>query len=124
MPPVETHELRIALLEKQSQRIEDTLQKLAEDMHKLTGFSIQQAEDRSALRRAFDHIESLDAKVEEMKDAIDDSVKLALIEKNAEQQRQLNDVHNDRKAAFSEIFKVALLVIASLFAGHFGGKWL
>ncbi|MHB0992631.1 MAG: hypothetical protein ACYC0M_15340 [Burkholderiales bacterium] len=120
----DTHELRIAMLEKQSQRIDDTLQKLADDMHKLTGFSIQQAEDRSALRRAFDQIDTLDSKIDELKEQFDTSAKATLIEKNTEQQRQLDEVKESRKIAFGELIKTALLIIGALIAGHWGGKWI
>lgn len=120
----DTHEIRIAMLEKQSGRIDNTLQKLADDMHKLTGFSIQQAEDRSALRRAFDQIDTLDTKIDELKEQFDASAKTALVEKNADQQRQLDEVKSNRKIAFGELLKTALLMVGALIVGHLGGKWL
>lgn len=120
----DAHEIRISMLEKQSGRIDTTLQKLADDMHKLTGFSIQQSEDRSALRRAFDQIDMLDTKIDELKEQFDTSAKIALIEKNTEQQKQLDEAKANRKIAFGELIKTALLIIGALIVGRLGDKWL
>lgn len=120
----ETHEIRISLLEKQSQRIADSLQKLAEDMHRLTGFSIQQAEDRTTLRRAFDQIEVLNKEINQLKDEFDQSEKETLIAKNKEQQKQLDEAKANRHSAISEVLKTSLLMAAAAIAGHFGWKWM
>jgi len=117
MPSLEVHEAKISMLERQYTSTEQSLKTLADDMKKIVEISLQQAEDRSALKRAFESINDLKAKFEERELQF-------LHQKIKDQQDRMEASERNKKAAWMEVFKMGIIVASSIALYHFGIKLL
>ena len=75
---MQAHEARLTILEEQTREIRATLKDLAQDMRRLADATVQQAEDRQALKRAFDQMEKMVARMDAIEQRIDDAEKARL----------------------------------------------
>ena len=128
MPPdidiMQAHETRISLLEQQNADVRSTLKELTNDVRQLVAVMTQQAEDRAALRRAFEQIDKLDQRFDAIEKRIDDDEKTRLQARIAEQDRAIDDDNRTRRALILEIGRNVIIIAAALFAYHLGVKLL
>jgi parvulin-like peptidyl-prolyl isomerase len=115
---------RLAFLETQMGNINQSLQRLADDMHQLAIASAKREQDAETLARAFKRIEAIEQSVMALKEGIE----------AAERQRLQTEIDNahaeeqkeeDRKAkVILEIVRTTLIVGASIGLYHFGVRLL
>lgn len=115
---------RLAFLETQMGNINQSLQRLADDMHQLAIASAKREQDAEALSRAFKRIESIEQSVSALKDRIEGADRKRL-------QAEVDSAHaeeqkaSDRRAQIiSEIVRTLIIVGASIGLYHFGVKLL
>ena len=120
----QAHEVRITAIEKRQDRIDNALERLAEDMHQLAVAAAQQAEDRAALKRAFTAIDKLDQRFDALEKRIDETETNRLRERIAEQGKAIDDDNRAKRALVFEIGRNVIIIAAALFAYHLGVKLL
>lgn len=115
---------RLAFLETQMGNINQSLQRLADDMHQLAIASAKREQDAEALSRAFKRIEAIEKSVQEVKDSIEAADRKRL-QAEVDQARADENKEQDRRAAIiQEIVRTVLIVGASIGLYHFGVKLL
>ena len=100
MPTIDTmqaHEARLTILEEQTREIRSTLKDLAQDMRRLADATVQQAEDRQALKRAFEQIEKMTTRMDAIDQRIDDAEKARLQSAAHRAEHELAKQQEDRK---------------------------
>ena len=115
---------RLAFLETQMGNINQSLQRLADDMHQLAIASAKREQDAEALSRAFKRIEAIEQSVIALKNGIEAADRQRLQAEvdsaHAEEQKE-----SDRRAQIvSEIVRTLIIVGASIVLYHFGVKLL
>ncbi len=120
----QAHEARITFLEQQSSEIKTTLQELGRDVRQLVVVMPQQAEDRAALKRAFEQISQLDGRLGNIERGINEAEQRRLREHIAVQQKAIDDSGRQRRALIMEIARNVIIIAAALFAYHLGVKLL
>ncbi|MGC8703636.1 MAG: hypothetical protein ACP5RV_12015 [Thiomonas sp.] len=94
---MQAHETRITVLERQTEEIRTALNELAKDMRRLADAVVQQTEDRAALKRAFEQIERVDKRVDDLRKTLEE-MERARLERTAHQaQRELDKTREDRR---------------------------
>lgn len=129
MPPADTdamqaHETRISLLEQQQNDIRSTLRELASDMRQMVAAITQQAEDRAALKRAFEQIEKMGARFDAFDRRIDGIERTRLEGEKDALQKRIDESARTRRALVFEIGRNVIIIAAALVAYHFGVKLL
>lgn len=120
------HGTRIALLEQARRDDKALLQKMADDMAKIAHAVAQQAEDRSALKRAFEQLEAHGKVLEALSSRMnkhDLDEKQRVIDAQA---LAIQATAAKRKSVIAELWRTAGVVIATVTAAmilyHFGIK--
>lgn len=115
---------RLAFLETQMGNINQSLQRLADDMHQLAIAGAKREQDAEALSRAFKRIEGIESSVQSLKDSIEAS-------KNTQLQKELDTARaeeaaeeNHKAEIVREIIRTMLIVGASIGLYHFGVRML
>lgn len=106
-------EINIGVLQASQITMEKAITRMADSMSRLADYEAQREHDRETINRAFHSISLMDQKIDEHKESFDKYVLAQALEKNS-----------IYKSSVGEFAKAILLVIAALFAGHFGGKLL
>ncbi len=119
---MEAHEIRIAQIEKRQDRLDDALERLADDMHKLAMATAQQAEDRAAIKRAFAELESTRKDVAEMKESLRAAEERRLTSVISEQAKEIDDVRTRKRALAWELSRLAIVAVGAAVLAHFGVK--
>ena len=115
---------RLSFLETQMGNINQSLQRLADDMHQLAIFNAKREQDAEALGRAFKRIEVLEGVCHGIKDSIESAEK-ARMQKEIDAAKAEEQAEENRKAEiFREILRTVLIVGASIGLYHFGVKLL
>ncbi len=115
---------RLSFLENQMSNINQSLQRLADDMHQLAIAGAKREQDAEALSRAFKRIESIESSVQALKDSIDAADK-ARMQKEIDAAQAEEQAEENRKAEIiREIVRTVLIVGASIGLYHFGVKLL
>lgn len=115
---------RLSFLETQMGNINQSLQRLADDMHQLAIASAKREEDARALDRAFKRIELIETGVQTLKDSIEAAEK-ARMQKEIDTANAEDQAEENRKAEIiREIVRTVLIVGASIGLYHFGVKLL
>lgn len=115
---------RLSFLESQMSNINQSLQRLADDMHQLAIAGAKREQDAEALSRAFKRIESIESSVQALKDSIDAADK-ARMQKEIDAAQAEEQAEENRKAEIvREIVRTVLIVGASIGLYHFGVKLL
>ena len=115
---------RLAFLEMQMGNINQSLQRLADDMHQLAIASAKREEDARALDRAFKRIELIEESIQALKDSIEAAEK-ARMQKEIDTANAEDQAEENRKAEIiREIVRTVLIVGASIGLYHFGVKLL
>ena len=108
MPPetdaVQAHEARITILEQQAADVRATLKELTNDVRQLVAVMTQQAEDRAALKRAFQQIGRLADKVE----ALEASLQAAKEDELRQEAQRANDELQQFRANRRRVLWMAL----------------
>ncbi len=117
---MQAHEARLTNVERRQDRLDDTLQRLADDMHQLAVASAQQAEDRAALKRAFTAIGRLTDRFEALERTLQDQREEELRKETARAQTALNQVQADRRRLAWLILSVGLAAAVGVVLAHFG----
>lgn len=115
---------RLAFLETQMGNINQSLQRLADDMHQLAIASAKREQDAEALSRAFKRIEAIEKSVQEVKDSIEAADRKRLQAEVDEARAAENKEQARRAAIIQEIVRTVLIVGASIGLYHFGVKLL
>ena len=116
--------VRLAFLEKQMGNINQSLQRLADDMHQLAIASAKREEDAKALERAFKRIETIEGSIQALKDSIEAAEK-ARMQKEIDMAHAEEQAEENRKAEIvREIVRTVLIVGASIGLYHFGVRLL
>lgn len=125
-PERNDHGTRIALLEQARKDDKQLLQKMADDMAKIAHAVAQQAEDRSALKRAFDQLEAHSKILESISSRMnkhDLDEKQRVIDAQA---LAIQATASQRKGVIAELWRTAGVVIATVTAAmilyHYGIK--
>lgn len=125
-PEHNDHGTRIALLEQARKDDKQLLQKMADDMAKIAHAVAQQAEDRSALKRAFDQLEAHSKILESISSRMnkhDLDEKQRLIDA---MELEIQATASQRKGVIAELWRTAGVVIATVTAAmilyHYGIK--
>jgi len=115
---------RLAFLETQMGSINQSLQRLADDMHQLAIASAKREQDAEALSRAFKRIEAIEQSVLALKDGIEGADRKRL-QAEVDRSRSEEQKEDDRRAQIiSEIVRTLIIVGASIGLYHFGVKLL
>lgn len=115
---------RLAFLEKQMGNINQSLQRLADDMHQLAIASAKREEDAKALERAFKRIEAIEGSIQALKDSIEATEK-SRMQKEIDMAHAEEQAEENRKAEIvREIVRTVLIVGASIGLYHFGVRLL
>ena len=124
MPPetdaVQAHETRITLLEQQAEDTRSTLREVASDLRKLVGVMTQQAEDRAALKRAFQQIGRLADKVEALEASLQSAKEDELRQEAQRAQLELEQQRAVWRRVIWMAFGYALAGAAGAFFAHLG----
>jgi len=123
MPTIDTmqaHEARLTILEEQTREIRSALKDLAQDMRRLADATVQQAEDRQALKRAFDQIEKMSARMDAIDQRIDDAEKARLQSVAHKAERELEKQREDKKRFFWMVVSYGLSAGFGAVLAHFG----
>ena len=115
---------RLSFLETQMGNINQSLQRLADDMHQLAISNAKREQDAEALGRAFKRIEALEGACQGIKDSIQ-AVEKARMQKEidaAKAEEQAEEYH--KAEIFREIVRTILIVGASIGLYRFGVKLL
>lgn len=125
-PEHNDHGTRIALLEQARRDDKALLQKMADDMAKIAHAVAQQAEDRSALKRAFDQLEAHSKILESISSRMnkhDLDEKQRVIDAQA---LAIQATAAQRKGVIAELWRTGGVVIATVTAAmilyHYGIK--
>jgi hypothetical protein len=120
------HATRIALLEQSRREDKFLQQKMADDLAKIAHAVAQQAEDRSALKRAFSQLEAHSRMIESLTNRMNSSDlddRQRVIEM---QSRELAEAERRRESVSRELWRTIGVVIATVTAAfilyHFGIK--
>ena len=115
---------RLSFLETQMGNINQSLQRLADDMHQLAISNAKREQDAEALGRAFKRIEVLEGVCQGIKDSIESAEK-ARMQKEIDTANAEDQAEENRKAEIiREIVRTVLIVGASIGLYHFGVKLL
>lgn len=115
---------RLTFLENQMGNINQSLQRLADDMHQLAIASAKREQDAEALSRAFNRIELIEGAIQALKDSIEAAEK-ARMQKEIDAAKAEEQAEENRKdEIFREIVRTILIVGASIGLYHFGVKLL
>ena len=115
---------RLSFLESQMSNINQSLQRLADDMHQLAISNAKREQDAEALGQAFKRIEALESVCQGIKDSIESAEK-ARMQKEIDAAKAEEQAEENRKAEiFREILRTVLTVGASIGLYHFGVKLL
>ncbi len=115
---------RLTFLENQMGNINQSLQRLADDMHQLAIAGAKREQDAEALSRAFKRIETIEISVQDLKDSIEAADK-ARMQKEIDAANEAEQAEENRKAEIvREIVRTVLIVGASIGLYHFGVKIL
>ena len=114
------HETRLTLLEEQTRDIRATLKDLANDMRRIADATIQQAEDRQALKRAFDQIDKLSARFDDLESRLDESEKARLKLAASKAEHELAQSNADKKRFLWMVASYAIAAGFGAVLAHFG----
>ena len=115
---------RLSFLETQMGNINQSLQRLADDMHQLAISNAKREQDAEALGRAFKRIELIEGAIQALKDSIEAAEK-ARMQKEIDTANEAEQAEENRKAEIvREIVRTVLIVGASIGLYHFGVKLL
>ena len=124
MPPetdaVQAHEARITILEQQAADVRATLKELTNDVRQLVAVMTQQAEDRAALKRAFQQIGRLADKVEALEASMQAAKEDELRQDAQRANDELQQVRADRRRVLWMALSYALAGAAGAFFTHLG----
>ena len=123
MPTIDTmqaHEARLTILEEQTREIRSTLKDLAQDMRRLADATVQQAEDRQALKRAFEQIEKMSARMDAIDQRIDDAEKARLQNAAHRAEHELAKQQEDRKRFVWMVVSYGMSAGFGAALAHFG----
>lgn len=126
MPEESLHAIhaRLSFLENQMGNINQSLQRLADDMHQLAIASAKREQDAEALSRAFKRIEAIEKSVQGVKDGIERADRKRL-QDEVDHSRSEEAKEDDRRARIvSEVVRTLIIVGASIGLYHFGVKLL
>ena len=117
---MQAHETRIALLEQQFEDVRDTLKELTNDVRQLVAVMTQQAEDRAALKRAFQSIQRVADKVDALEEAMQEEREEKLRNEAQKAQAELSQVQADRRRIAWMVLSYAAAGGAGALFTHFG----
>lgn len=119
-----TPESRLEVLELRHSDFKDEMDKLSADIRELVVVMRQLTEDRAAFSVAIDRITKLDEKVSELSRLQQEYERKQLEQENQRLRDNQTASDDQKRKAWGELLKVVLLVMASMFAYHFGIKLL
>jgi uncharacterized membrane protein YccC len=108
------------VLEEQTREIRGTLKELANDMRRLAEATIQQAEDRAALKRAFEQIERIDNRINSLQKDFERAEKDRLERMASAAEKELNQAHEDKRRLFWMVLSYGLSAGFGAALAHFG----
>ena len=117
---MQAHETRLTMLEEQTREIRGTLKELANDMRRLAEATIQQAEDRAALKRAFEQIERIDNRITSLQKDFERAEKERLERMANAAEKELNQAHEDKRRLFWLMLSYGLSAGFGATLAHFG----
>jgi len=117
---MQAHETRLTMLEEQTREIRGTLKELANDMRRLAEATIQQAEDRAALKRAFEQIERIDNRITSLQKDFERAEKDRLERMANAAEKELNQAHEDKRRLFWMVLSYGLSAGFGAALAHFG----
>jgi len=117
---MQAHETRLTMLEEQTREIRGTLKELANDMRRLAEATIQQAEDRAALKRAFEQIERIDSRITSLQKDFERAEKERLERMAKSAEKELNQAHEDKRRLFWMVLSYGLSAGFGAALAHFG----
>ncbi len=129
MPPEPAdYGTRLALvedrLETHTASTKEYLARLSEDVSKIAHAVVQQAEDRVALKRAFDQIERQAALLEKLQDRMDEMQRQKDKQEKDTLKEDLQNIKRMRMRAVGTIATAAILLFTSYIAWKMGIKLL
>jgi predicted nuclease with TOPRIM domain len=117
---IHAHETRLTVLEEQTREIRSTLKELATDMRRLAEATIQQAEDRAALKRAFEQIERIDNRITALQKDIEKAEKERLERSAKDAERDLSQVREDKRKFYWMLVSYVMAAVFGAVLAHFG----
>jgi uncharacterized membrane protein YccC len=117
---MQAHETRLTMLEEQTREIRGTLKELASDMRRLAEATIQQAEDRAALKRAFEQIERIDNRITSLQKDFERAEKERLERMAKAAEHELSQAHEDKRRLFWMVLSYGLSAAFGAVLAHFG----
>jgi chromosome segregation ATPase len=117
---IHAHETRLTVLEEQTREIRSTLKELATDMRRLAEATIQQAEDRAALKRAFEQIERIDNRITDLQKDIEKAEKERLERYAKIAERDLSQVREDKRRFYWMMASYGMAAVFGAVLAHFG----
>jgi septal ring factor EnvC (AmiA/AmiB activator) len=117
---IHAHETRLTVLEEQTREIRSTLKELATDMRRLAEATIQQAEDRAALKRAFEQIERIDNRITDLQKDIEKAEKERLERSAKIAERDLSQAREDKRKFYWMLVSYGMASIFGAALAHFG----
>jgi len=117
---MQNHDIRLSMLEEQTRDIRATLKDLAADMRRLAEATIQQAEDRAALKRAFEQIERIDSRVTALQQNVEQSEKHRLERVAHAAEHDLAQAHDDKRRFLWMVLSYGLSAGFGAALAHFG----
>jgi predicted nucleic acid-binding Zn-ribbon protein len=117
-------ELRLKQHDELHKEMQNTMKQLAEGIAQLVQAEARREQDQTTLKRVFEELEGI------RKDFSD--YKMEQVRVREKQERALQDYKDSQttkelnayKGVVIKVVGLALVVMASVVAGHFGGKWL
>lgn len=119
-----TQESRLEVLELRHSDFKDEMDRLSADIRELVVVMRQLTEDRAAFSVAIERITKLDEKVSELARQQQEYERRQLEQENQRLRDNQKASDDQRRRAWGELFKAGLLIVASMFAYHFGIKLL
>ena len=117
---MQAHEARITILEQQAADVRATLKELTNDVRQLVAVMTQQAEDRAALKRAFQQIGRLADKVEALEASLQSAKEDELRQEAQRAQLELEQQRAVWRRVIWMAFGYALAGAAGAFFAHLG----
>ena len=117
---MEAHDARITQIERRQDRLDDSLERLADDIHRIALAVAQQAEDRTTLKRAFDQIEAMRADIEAVKSLFQATEERRLREVIQSQKSEIDDDRKHRVALAWELGRMGIVALGAAVLAHFG----
>jgi septal ring factor EnvC (AmiA/AmiB activator) len=117
---IHAHETRLTVLEEQTREIRSTLKELATDMRRLAEATIQQAEDRAALKRAFEQIERIDNRITDLQKNVEKAEKERLERSAKAVERDLSQIREDKRKFYWMLVSYGMAAVCGAVLAHFG----